>query len=113
MSLLEASEARKARLNVLKKRKAGESEEEYVNRNLEFRVLISTTVDRPTEGILKTRNFDPETRTLRKHAQEDEIMQDTVEKDVSGLAEQIIADDEQRREQELVGLLSQLCFQNV
>ncbi|KAK2466744.1 hypothetical protein APHAL10511_001002 [Amanita phalloides] len=81
MSLLEASEARKARLTALRKRKAGANDEE--------------------ETILKNRNFDPETRTLRKHAKTDEDMQDTVEKDIAGLAEDIIAEDEQRRQQEL------------
>ncbi|KAF8627727.1 hypothetical protein AX15_004271 [Amanita polypyramis BW_CC] len=53
------------------------------------------------QGILKTRNFDPETRTLRKRDRADETLQDTVEKDMAGLAEQIVADDEQRRKQEL------------
>ena len=33
------------------------------------------------------------------------IEQDTIEKDVSGMAEQIIAEDDQRRAQELVGRL--------
>lgn len=84
MSLLEAAEARKARLSALKKKKAGENGGEE-----------------PTDGILKTRNFDPETRTLRKRAAEDESMQDTVEKDISGLVEKIIIEDEQRRKQEL------------
>ncbi|KAF8727610.1 hypothetical protein AX14_007219 [Amanita brunnescens Koide BX004] len=82
MSLLEASEARKARLAALRNRKAGDDAGE------------ETT-------ILKTRNFDPETRTLRKRAAVDEDMTDTVEKDVAGLAEKIITEDERRRQQEL------------
>lgn len=49
------------------------------------------------------RNFDPETRTLRKHMQNGRLTQDTVEKDVEGMAEKIIAEDEQHRAQELVG----------
>lgn len=49
----------------------------------------------------RPRNFDPETRTLRKHTNADEV-EDTVEKAVEGLAEKIIAEDEERRKQELV-----------
>ncbi|KAK0500660.1 mRNA splicing factor [Armillaria luteobubalina] len=76
MALAEASEARKARLLALKRLKDGE--------------------------IIKNRNFDPESRTLKKRArQEDVEMEDTVEKNVEGVAEQIIAEDEQRRAQEL------------
>ncbi|KAF8637384.1 hypothetical protein AX17_002881 [Amanita inopinata Kibby_2008] len=82
MSLLEASEARKARLTTLRKKKAGENVDDE-------------------EGVLKNRNFDPNTRTLKKHDQIDEIMQDTVEKDMAGVAEKIVAEDEERREQEL------------
>ncbi|RDB21401.1 Coiled-coil domain-containing protein 12 [Hypsizygus marmoreus] len=86
MSLVEASEARKARLLALKKRKAGEME----------------TETRCSEPIIKNRNFDPESRTLRKYdPKNDVIMEDTVEKDVAGLAEKIIAEDEERRAQEL------------
>ncbi|KAL0566992.1 hypothetical protein V5O48_015004, partial [Marasmius crinis-equi] len=39
---------------------------------------------------------------LKKHTQSDDVdMQDTVEKNVEGLAEQIITEDEKRREEEL------------
>ncbi|PBL00426.1 mRNA splicing factor [Armillaria gallica] len=76
MALAEASEARKARLLALKARKDGD--------------------------IIKSRNFDPESRTLKKRTrQEDVEMEDTVEKNVEGVAEKIIAEDEQRRAQEL------------
>ncbi|KAF9469276.1 cwf18 pre-mRNA splicing factor-domain-containing protein [Collybia nuda] len=82
MSLAEASEARKARLLALRKRKAGED-----------------VADAP---LLKGRNFDPVSRTLRKRNQGDDVeMEDTVEKNVEGMAEGIIAEDEQRRAQEL------------
>jgi cwf18 pre-mRNA splicing factor len=55
------------------------------------------------EPVIKNRNFDPITRTLRKHDRtEDAVMEDTVEKNVDGLAEKIIAEDEERRAQELV-----------
>ncbi|PFH54153.1 hypothetical protein AMATHDRAFT_443 [Amanita thiersii Skay4041] len=86
MSLVEASEARKARLIALRKRKAGEVLDDDASAAL---------------GLLKSRNFDPGSRTLRKHNREDDFMQDTVEKDVAGLAERIIAEDEERRAQEL------------
>ncbi|KAF7970215.1 hypothetical protein HWV62_24740 [Athelia sp. TMB] len=83
MSLAEASEARKARLIALRKRKAGE------------------TAD-GDEPIIKSRNFDPESRTLKKRTRADgEVIEDTVEKNVEGLAQQIIQEDEQRRAQEL------------
>ena len=55
---------------------------------------------------LSGRNFDPQTRTLRKHNQVDgNEVKDSVENDVSGLAEQIIAEDERARAQELVRFL--------
>lgn len=49
----------------------------------------------------RQRNFDPETRTLRKHAKAGEE-EDTVEKQIAGMAELIIAEDEERRKQDLV-----------
>ncbi|KAL0570813.1 hypothetical protein V5O48_011149 [Marasmius crinis-equi] len=82
MSLAEAADARKARLLALKKRKEGKTDDD--------------------EPVLKNRNFDPATRTLKKHTQSDDVdMQDTVEKNVEGLAEQIITEDEKKREEEL------------
>ncbi|KAJ7632859.1 mRNA splicing factor [Roridomyces roridus] len=80
-SLQAASEARKARLLALKQRKEGGG-------------------DGP---LIKSRNFDPESRTIKKRAvlSEDVEMEDTVENNVSGLAENIIAEDEERRAQEL------------
>ncbi|KAG5645059.1 hypothetical protein DXG03_007149 [Asterophora parasitica] len=80
MSLAEASEARKARLIALRKRKAGE-----------------TTDDEP---LIKSRNFDSVSRTHRKRDAANDI-DDTIEKNVQGLAELIISEDEQRRAQEL------------
>ncbi|KII89123.1 hypothetical protein PLICRDRAFT_124305 [Plicaturopsis crispa FD-325 SS-3] len=87
MSLAEASEARKARLIALRKRKAGEA--------------VDETTEESGVSVIKNRNFDPTSRTLRKHAKEDVDMEDTVEKDVAGMAEKIIAEDEERRAQEL------------
>ncbi|KAL4246079.1 mRNA splicing factor Cwf18-like protein [Abortiporus biennis] len=83
-SLQATSEARKARLIALRKRKAGEGDD-----------------NTPEEPIIKHRTFDPEKRTLKKHGDEDVVMEDTVEKHVEGLASQIIKEDAARREQEL------------
>jgi coiled-coil domain-containing protein 12 len=49
----------------------------------------------------KQRNYDPETRQSRKRDKEDGE-EDTVEKAVEGLEEQIIAEDEAKRAEELV-----------
>lgn len=46
------------------------------------------------------RNYDPATGGMRKHARTDE--HDTVEKQVEGLAEEVIAQDELTRNQDLV-----------
>ncbi|KAG7092720.1 hypothetical protein E1B28_009050 [Marasmius oreades] len=82
MSLAEAAEERKARLLALKRRKEG------------------NTAD--AEPILKSRNFDPATRTLKKHTRDDDTqLEDTVEKNVRGLAEQVINEDEKKRGEEL------------
>lgn len=62
--------------------------------------LTSRSADRP---VIRPRNFDPETRTLRKHADDDQM--DTIEKNVEGLAEKIIAEDAERRQQELASRL--------
>jgi hypothetical protein len=51
----------------------------------------------------KQRNFDHETRQLRKRGTGDDE-EDTVEKAVAGLAEQIIKEDEEKRKEELVRL---------
>ncbi|KAG8217606.1 mRNA splicing factor, partial [Butyriboletus roseoflavus] len=83
MSLQEASEARKVRLVALRNRKEGRSEADNGG------------------SVLLSRNFDPETRTLRKHTQNGRLTQDTVERNVEGMAERVIAEDEQRRAQEL------------
>lgn len=55
------------------------------------------------------RNFDPETRTLRKH-QTNVEMEDTLESNVKGLAEQIVAEDEAKRAQDLVTVIFPLKF---
>lgn len=54
-----------------------------------------------THFALKQRNYDPETRGFRKRETGEEG-EDTVEKAVEGLAEQIIKEDEEKRNEELV-----------
>ncbi|KAI6127777.1 mRNA splicing factor [Pisolithus croceorrhizus] len=83
MSLQEALEARKARLLALRKRKE------------------EGATDDNRAAVLLNRNFDPETRTLRKHTLNGAITGDTLEQDVDGMAEKIIAEDEQQRAEEL------------
>lgn len=70
--------------------------------------ILPTDNDRTdnTEPLIRSRNFDPETRTLKKWGNnEDVTMEDTVEKDVEGLAEQIVKEDAEKRAQELVCVL--------
>lgn len=64
--------------------------------------VVDLRFKRATEPFIKSRNFDPDSRTLKKHKANDAVMEDTVENQVKGMAEQIIADDERRRAQELV-----------
>lgn len=61
------------------------------------------------EPLLSGRNFDPESRTLRKRRNEEDNEEDTVEKHIAGLAEQIVAEDEETRAQDLVGLHPSKC----
>ncbi|KAF8512279.1 mRNA splicing factor [Gautieria morchelliformis] len=84
MSLADAASSRKERLLALRKRKGSP--------------IYSR--DQPRPKVLKGRNFDPETRTLRKRDPVDGL-EDTVERNVEGVAEQIIAEDVERRQQEL------------
>ncbi|KAH8106870.1 mRNA splicing factor [Cristinia sonorae] len=83
MSLADASDVRKARLLELRKRKEGGGNGSDAG------------------PVIKNRLFDPNTRTLKKRGTEDVEMEDTVEKKVEGLAEQIIAEDAERRQQDL------------
>ena len=58
------------------------------------------------EPLIKNRNFDPETRTLKKRGNDEDVeMEDTVEKNIEGLAEQIIEEESGKRAQELVSIL--------
>lgn len=81
-----------------------------------FRICSYNLRYRPVEEpVIKHRTFDPETRGLKKHTPEDDVvMEDTVEKKVEGLAEKIIAEDAERRAQELVSHTPPLCpFQSL
>jgi coiled-coil domain-containing protein 12 len=55
-------------------------------------------------ALLSQRNFDPDTRTLRRA--DAKAIEDTVEKNVDGLVEEILAADKQRQEAELVSISS-------
>ncbi|KAI9633590.1 cwf18 pre-mRNA splicing factor-domain-containing protein [Dioszegia hungarica] len=87
-NLAATSAARKERLIALRKRK-----EQVDGGN-------GTNGAGPSHFTFKQRNFDPETRqNRRREAGED--AEDTVEKAVEGLAEQIIQEDEAKRAEEL------------
>ena len=103
MSLAEETDARKARLLALRKRKRGEDlEEGDVNGYVIFssQLLANFNFFRTTDIVLSRRNFDSQTRTLRKHSVADEG--ETVELKAAGLLEEVLAEDESRRVQELV-----------
>jgi hypothetical protein len=60
---------------------------------------------------IKERNFDTDARKVRKKKDVSEE-EDTVEKQIAGLADMIIADDETKRQEELVRILccmSRMC----
>lgn len=100
MSLQEASDARKARLIALRNRKEGLSTASNGYVIIRPWYCIISTSHR--DSVLLSRNYDPETRTLKKHSKNDVLTTDTVEKTIEGVAEMIIAEDERQRAQELV-----------
>jgi len=111
MSLAEVSEARKERLIALRRRKLGQEDHVEGQQNGAKYVFFHGCIQRLTVvhyGFRKEpfrfrqRNFDPETRTLVRHSKLEGELEDTVEKRIDGLAEQIIAEDEEKRNQELV-----------
>lgn len=61
-------------------------------------------------GLLSQRNFDPNTRTLRRVDASE--MDDTVEKNIDGMVQSILEADKQRQEAELVGPSSNSRFQS-
>lgn len=94
MSLQEAAEARKAKLAALKKRKTLHDSGAPAD---DAHHQPDTSAEQ--HQVFKFRNYDPETGTARKHARTDD--DDTVEKQVEGLAEKAILQDEIQRAQEL------------
>ncbi|RSH85188.1 hypothetical protein EHS25_004995 [Saitozyma podzolica] len=86
-NLAATTAARKERLIALRKRKEAVEQGEGAN-------------GEPSHFTFKQRNFDPETRQLRKR-ENGEAGDDTVEKAVEGLAEAIIKEDEEKRKEEL------------
>lgn len=112
-NLAATTAARKERLIALRKRKeaveSGTSDGQYVltlfhlllSRHDQL-ILLQLFVCR-THFALKQRNYDPEARGFRKRETGEEG-EDTVEKAVEGLAEQIIKEDEEKRNEELVCL---------
>ena len=107
MSLADNAQVRKARLLALRKRRAGETvEDESVKKNILSILSADNNRVENAEPLIKSRNFDPETRTLKKRGNDEDVeMEDTVEKNVEGLAEQIIKEDTEKRAQELVCVL--------
>lgn len=116
MSLQEAADARKAKLAALKKRKTlhdsaapADDAHPHTDASAERSALplqvsrlrpVADLENHHRHEVFKFRNYDPETGTARKHARTDE--DDTVEKQVEGLAEKAILQDELQRAQELV-----------
>lgn len=84
-NLAATAAARKERLIALRKRKANHDAGGSTSGTFTF----------------KQRNFDPETRQARVRVA-GEAEENTVEKEVEGLAEAIVAEDEERRAEELV-----------
>ncbi|WVN89598.1 uncharacterized protein L203_104825 [Cryptococcus depauperatus CBS 7841] len=84
-SLAAASAARKERLIALRKRKEAAESGQTAG---------------PAYFAFKQRNYDPETRNIRKRETGD-AGDDTVEKAVEGLAEQIIKEHEEKNKEEL------------
>ncbi|RSH87751.1 uncharacterized protein EHS24_000267 [Apiotrichum porosum] len=83
-NLAATAAARKERLIALRKRKANHDAGGSTSGTFTF----------------KQRNFDPETRQARVRVA-GEAEENTVEKEVEGLAEAIVAEDEERRAEEL------------
>ncbi|KAF8609904.1 mRNA splicing factor [Ceratobasidium sp. AG-I] len=82
LSLAEESELRKARLLALRKKKLGDN------------------TDVPGLPQIKERNFDTTARKVRKKKDLGDE-EDTIEKQIAGLADMIIAEDEAKRHEEL------------
>lgn len=103
MSLEAASASRKAKLDLLRKRKA--DEEAGVAAPSRAIAPAGSDEDEDMGAAVKRsfRNFDPNSRQAKKHRQE---VLDTIEKDVQGVQERIIKEDELKRKEELVSVPS-------
>lgn len=104
MSLQEAAITRKEKLAALKKRKADSSTDSFVPFSFSFSILNLlirgvNSHENEREGVFKFRNYDPTTGSVRKHVKTAES--ETIESQVLGLAERIIAQDELTRNEEL------------
>ncbi|KAK4053038.1 hypothetical protein OIV83_001773 [Microbotryomycetes sp. JL201] len=94
-TLTDTAQARKQKLLALRKRKQlhdGPAPQPNAHGNND------NNADEDDQ-VFRFRNYDPETGQARKHARTDDG--DTVEQQVDGMAEQVIADDQVRRAQEL------------
>ncbi|KAL8286625.1 hypothetical protein RQP46_004153 [Phenoliferia psychrophenolica] len=91
MSLQDAAVSRKEKLAMLKKRK----ELHETNPT----AAASTDAGDKSSDVFRFRNYDPETGSARKHARMDE--DETVEAQVEGLVDKVVAEDEARRAEEL------------
>jgi coiled-coil domain-containing protein 12 len=67
---------------------------------ISFFTLISFGAHREAGNIISFRNYDPQTKTIKKGGLRE--VQDTVEKEVEGVAQKIIEEDNARRVQDLV-----------
>ena len=103
MSLAAAHESRKERLEALRRRKDGTETDGFVYSLFGVFEPCPPNCQLASRKpfVFKQRNYDPETRTVRKRAI-GEGEEDTVETAVEGLAAKIIAEDEERRAQDLV-----------
>jgi coiled-coil domain-containing protein 12 len=107
MSLAEATEARKARLLALRKKKLGQEggqggeESQYVVFCSPGSLDRLTSPSRDSETVIKNRNFDPETRTMRKGGHNEE---DTVELRGDIIAKDIVTNDALARQEGLASI---------
>jgi coiled-coil domain-containing protein 12 len=106
-NLAATTAARKERLIALRNRKKAVEQgdgngESYVYMHLKPSDIMYLNFR--SHFTFKQRNFDPETRQLRNRERED-AGEDTVEKAVEGLAEEILKEDEEKRKEELVRFL--------
>lgn len=101
MSLEDAAKSRKERLLALRKRREGEVPGE----------TAGEIEDKPI-SILRHRNYDQETGGFKARTKEDDERTETVEKLVSGVSEQVLAEEEAKREEDVVSYFFLSCTMN-